>query len=248
MIASAGVPILSIMEPGLSIPANTAPSSQPAADLCDPRVAEEQHVWPPTVSRTPPAILQPLSFPETRKEDLSLFTDPSKDQPIYCLVCDLTFSSRHCDSNISEQTQNLVLSETIEEKSDRRMGVALEKEEVEGGKREERVRGKEESKVLSLQPKDEWLRHLLLEHKIVVHQVSEICSLKWYEDKQWRIGGGGRGAQGPVFPPLPPTVSLPSSRNDLLALLNSTFYSVFNIEAYQTLARISKLHQKRARK
>ena len=153
------------MEPGLSTCTKTA---QPATDLFDPRVPEEQHVWP-TVLKAPPAILQPLSFPETPKEDLSLFTDPSKDQPIYCLICDQTFSSRDCDSE--------------ERKSDRPVGVALEKEEVESREREERVREKEESKALSLQPKDEWLRHMLLDHKIVVHQVSEICSLKWYENK-----------------------------------------------------------------
>ena len=54
------------------------------------------------------------------------------------------------------------------------------KDVVESGEGQKRVREKEESKVLQLQPKDEWLRHLLLEHKIVIHRVSEICSLKWY--------------------------------------------------------------------
>ena len=65
------------------------------------------------------------------------------------------------------------------------MGVALKADksgvaESTGGRGEERAGGKEESKVVLLQPKDEWLRHLFLEHKIVVHQVSEISSLKWY--------------------------------------------------------------------
>ena len=54
------------------------------------------------------------------------------------------------------------------------------KDVVESGEGEKRVREKEESKVLQLQPKDEWLRHLLLEHKIVIHRASEICSLKRY--------------------------------------------------------------------
>ena len=59
------------------------------------------------------------------------------------------------------------------------MGMALKagaKDVVESsGERVERVREKD---ALSLQPKDEWLRH-----KIVIHQVSEICSLKWYDSK-----------------------------------------------------------------
>ena len=71
---------------------------------------------------------------------------------------------------------------TMERNSD--MGMALKagaKDVVESsGERVERVREKE---ALSLQPKDEWLRHLLLEHKIIIHQVSEICSLKWYDSK-----------------------------------------------------------------
>jgi hypothetical protein len=176
-----------MMEPGLSLSTHTetAPSTasyQSSADLCDPRAPEERHIWPTAVSRTPPthAILQPLSFPEIPKEDLSLFTDPSKDQPIYCLVCDQTFSSSDCDSlSRSEQAQHLG-TKLQEGHSD--MAVALKddkKDMVESwegpGERE-----KEESAVTQLQPKDEWLRHLLLEHKIVIHRVSEICSLKWY--------------------------------------------------------------------
>ena len=163
-------------------------SSHPATDLHDLYpVPEEHHVWP-TVSRHPSsAILKPLSFPETPKEDISLFTDPSKDQPICCLICDQKFSSRAGDSLIrskKEQTQKFIeLSGVMERSSD--MGAALKAEktgvaESTGGRGEERARGKEESKVVQLHPKDEWLRHLLLEHKIVVHQVSEICSLKWY--------------------------------------------------------------------
>lgn len=51
------------------------------------------------------------------------------------------------------------------------------KEEAYSGQREERVREKKDVHP-SLQAKDEWLRHMLLEHKIVVHRVSDICSLK----------------------------------------------------------------------
>ena len=32
---------------------------------------------------------------------------------------------------------------------------------------------------LKLAPKDEWLRHLVMEHKVVIHNVKDICSLKW---------------------------------------------------------------------
>ena len=152
-------------------------SSQPTDD--DHGLAQEEPVWP-TVSRNPSAILQPLSFPETPKKDLSLFTDPSKDQPIYCLICDQTFSSRNRETK--DEKSCLVLSKATERKLDMDAKVDEKQEAVSGG-REEGVREKEKSKVLSLQPKDEWLRHLLLEHKIVVHQVSEICSLKWYSRK-----------------------------------------------------------------
>ena len=176
---------LTVMEPVLSTCTKTSPStaSSHPADCHDLR-APEEHIWP-AILRNPSAILQPLSFPETPKEDLSLFTDPSKDQPICCLICDQTFSSKDCDSSEPrQQTQDdVVLSESALEK-ELSVDVALKvdkKEEVESGEREERVRGKEGSKV-TLQPKDEWLRHLLLEHKIVIHQVSEICSLKWYGD------------------------------------------------------------------
>ena len=77
----------------------------------------------------------------------------------------------------------MVLSEPKVGHSD--VGVALKannKDVIESGEGEKRVREKKESSkvVPELQPKDEWLRHLLLKHKIVVHRVSEICSLKWY--------------------------------------------------------------------
>ena len=183
----------SIMEAELNPCTETAPSTassyQPAADPCGPRIPEERHIWP-TVSRTPPSrtILQPLSFPETPKEDLSLFTDPSKDQPIYCLICDQTFSCSNCDSlrkseHLSGLAQNLVLSEPkVGHSNVGGASKANNKDVSESGEGEKRVREIEESKVLQLQPncKDEWLRHLLLEHKIVIHRVSEICSLKWY--------------------------------------------------------------------
>ena len=184
--------LLNVMESsGLNTCTKTVSSSailQPA-DLSDPRVPKEQHVWPTLSSKIPSsAILKPLSFPETPKEDLSLFTDSSKDQPICCLICDRMFSShRDCDCDSlskSEHTQNLLLSETTTMERNSDMGMALKagaKDVVESsGERVERVREKE---ALSLQPKDEWLRHLLLEHKIVIHQVSEICSLKWYDSK-----------------------------------------------------------------
>lgn len=177
-------PNLSVMEPLLSTCTKTPPStaSYQPADTCYQR-APEEHIWP-TVSRIPSVILQPLSFPETPKEDLSLFTDPNKDQPICCLICDQIFSSRDIDSSKSECTQNMMQSETVESKSDTVMVLNSDKkEEVGNGEEEERVKEKNKEGLngkLNLQPKDEWLRHLLLGHKIVIHQVSEICSLKRY--------------------------------------------------------------------
>ena len=131
---------------------------------CTNLSTEDKPVWPSTSRK--PSIPQPLTFPETPKKDLSLFTDPSKDQPIHCFICDQTFpSSRDCEA------RDVLPLETTETESKSNVDVTMQAT----------VTGSEErSKVkLSLQPKDEWLRHLLLEHKIVIHQVSDICSLKW---------------------------------------------------------------------
>lgn len=132
-------------------------------------------VWPNASSN--PAILKPLSFPVAPKNDFSLFTDPSKDQPIYCFICDQMFYSRSSrDDELGEDDQDFEQSKTSVEgqSSDERIDM---KQEVSFG-REDKVRG-ERKDVLNLGSKDEWLRHLLLEHKIVVHRVSDICSLKW---------------------------------------------------------------------
>ena len=64
-------------ETGISIPGD--PSSMPI-----PQLPESEPVWP-SASRGP-SNLRLLSFPETPRKDLSLFTDPAKDQPIYCFV------------------------------------------------------------------------------------------------------------------------------------------------------------------
>lgn len=72
------------------------------------------------------AILQPLTFPEALKQDLSYFLDPSKDVPVPCMLCEQTF--------------------------DYHTGATAQ---------------------------DAWLHHLLTVHKVVVHRVEDICSLKW---------------------------------------------------------------------
>ena len=137
----------------------------PAASAAEP-------IWP-NASRNP-AILKPLSFPVAPKNDFSLFTDPSKDQPIYCFICDRMFYSSR-DDELSRDGQNLERSKTSIERqsSDERIDM---KQEGSFG-REDKVREKKD--VPNLGSKDEWLRHLLLEHRIVVHRVSDICSLKW---------------------------------------------------------------------
>ena len=172
-----------------------------------PKLPESEPVWPNPSRNT--SILQPLSFPGAPRKDLSLFTDPSKDQPIYCLVCDNTFSSS--DSELVDRSEQcLVQSETkspsgtsSEETStktlgdedgfiknvgagneassrvDIAVGVDLKNETL--AESDESVRGKKKGAALKLEPKDEWLRHLLLEHKIVVHRMSDICSLKRYK-------------------------------------------------------------------
>lgn len=72
------------------------------------------------------AILQPLTFPEAMKQDLSYFLDPSKDVPVPCMLCEQAF--------------------------DYRTGATAQ---------------------------GAWLHHLLTVHKVVVHRVEDICSLKW---------------------------------------------------------------------
>ena len=135
-------------------------------------VSAVEPIWP-NASRNP-AILKPLSFPEAPKNDLSLFTDPSKDQPIYCFICDRMFYSSR-DDELSRYDKDFERSKTSVERqsSDERIDM---KQEGSFG-REDEVREKKD--VPNLGSKDEWLRHLLLEHKIVVHRVADICSLKW---------------------------------------------------------------------
>ena len=177
-------------ETGISIPGD--PSSMPVSQL-----PESEPVWP-SASRGPPN-LRPLSFPEMPRKDLSLFTDTAKDRPIYCFVCDQIFGSTG-DHELDTSGQSVVpphvhapetnsslasfskLSTKESQQHDVRKSDTEtkvdSKEEAYSGQREERVREKKDVHP-SLQAKDEWLRHMLLEHKIVVHRVSDICSLKW---------------------------------------------------------------------
>lgn len=128
-------------------------------------------IWP-NVSRNP-AILKPLSFPVIPKKDFSLFMDPSKDQPMYCFICDQMFYSR--DYELNQGGQDLEQSKTSVERPSNDERIDMKQEG--SCEREDIVREKKD--VLNLGSKDQWLRHLLLEHKIVVHRVSDICSLKW---------------------------------------------------------------------
>ena len=204
---SRGPPSLLSMEPDRAV----IPSSIP-------KLPESEPVWPNPSRNT--SILQPLSFPEAPRKDLSLFTDPSKDQPIYCLVCDNTFSSS--DSELVDRSEQcLVQSETkspsgtssaepstktlgdedgfiqnvdagneAKSRIDIGVGVDLKQETLAGS--DESVRGKKKGAALKLEPKDEWLRHLLLEHKIVVHRMSDICSLKRYKQCYRKSGDFSR--------------------------------------------------------
>ena len=102
-------------------------------------------------------VLEPLRFPDAPKLDLSCFLDPKKDLPILCMVCDETFGVVSRLGNDGDSTQ---LSVSVE--------------------RETKDEGEKEIKKSNLSPKDEWLRHLLLKHNLVVHNVCDICSLKRY--------------------------------------------------------------------
>ena len=112
-------------------------------------------------SRNP--FLRPLSFPEPETKDLSHFVDSDKDVPIMCMV-------PTCSEVFGGVSQPGVRSDQLRATVDGRDGIS-ERTSGEGSDAEEA------SKML-FGPKDSWLRHLLLSHKIVIDKVSEISSLR----------------------------------------------------------------------
>ena len=109
------------------------------------------------------AFLKPLSFPEPKTKDLSHFVDSNKDIPIVCIIptCTEVFVAQPKANSTGQSTDPC--------------------EEV-GSSGTETDRGAKgaEADVSKLQfsPKDNWLRHLLLSHKIVIDKVAEISSLR----------------------------------------------------------------------
>ena len=132
-------------------------------------------------------FLKPLLFPEAPIKDLSHFIDPLKDIPIYCLIptCSETFGVK-CETKISDE-ERVKLLESVSAGCGND-GVKFEKASAEmvksGNGRQAGVivgigeEGITKTPKLSFSPKDEWLRHIFMSHKIVIDKVNEISSLK----------------------------------------------------------------------
>ena len=140
-------------------------------------------------------FLRPLSFPEAAETDLSHFISKDKDVPVLCLFsfCDKRFGvttqrricadletsereemSKHAcchpvqvDSLELESKCSLMDGSTISDSNDAAEGHLSTTKSV---------LDLEKEKKFSV--KDQWLRHLFLEHKLVVDKVDSICSLK----------------------------------------------------------------------
>ena len=104
-------------------------------------------------------FLRPLSFPEPQATDLSHFVDPDKDVPIFCMIptCPEVFEGTSkprdgLDTGADDNADHSEASVDSQVKSD--------------------------DSNLHFGPKDSWLRHLLLSHKIVIDKVSEISSIR----------------------------------------------------------------------
>lgn len=110
-------------------------------------------------------FLRPLSFPEPETKDLSHFVDSDKDVPIMCLIptCPDVFGGVSNLTACEEKVKDVEANDSVidsERDSDRDSKAEVPK--------------------LQFGPKDNWLRHLLLSHKIVIDKVSEISSLRRY--------------------------------------------------------------------
>ena len=144
------------------------------------------------------AHLKPLSFPEKSGETLSCFISEESDLPIQCLLCIAVFNSETAsNSNSSEITTDTNSSQGGTETASQSGNVcsgppkndphencsSISKDlPIDSGHQTEGVvaaKSTPKPPRAKLTPKDEWLRHLLLEHKIVIHNVQEISSLKW---------------------------------------------------------------------
>ncbi len=111
-------------------------------------------------------FLRPLSFPEPETKDLSHFVDSDKDVPIVCMI-------PTCPEIFGCVSKPAVCEERVRE------GEASESCGGVGDSEQTSDRGSEvETSRMQFGPKDSWLRHLLLSHKIVIDKVSEISSLK----------------------------------------------------------------------
>lgn len=122
------------------------------------------------VCGTKNAFLSPLSFPEPQTRDMSHFLDSAKDVPMLCLIptCSEIFGGVACTMSNEE------IPEEIPKEFSGKDIVKLESTAT--GENGDEV--KVQSPELHFGPKDEWLRHLLLSHKMVIDKVNEIGSLK----------------------------------------------------------------------
>lgn len=132
-------------------------------------------------------FLKPLSFPEPETKDMSHFLYPAKDVPIVCLMptCHEIFggvsnkNQRQGQGQCEEKPKEceVVNSKDVECESAKSERVNPRTPDSAGaGSSDEGVKVK--TGKLQFGPKDEWLRHLFLSHKMVIDKVSEISSLK----------------------------------------------------------------------
>ncbi len=141
------------------------------------------HFFPDSTNRDLNVHLKPLSFPETTVDTSSCFIDPDADFPIRCFLCSLVFRPEQCTT--SRPSPELIsphplkpstLLVSVEHSTTPPSVSILPGSTCEGGTALKSVQKPPRAK---LTPRDEWLQHLLLEHKIVIHNVQEISSLKW---------------------------------------------------------------------
>ena len=133
------------------------------------------HFFPDSVNRELNVHLKPLSFPAKTVDNSPCFIHQDSDFPLHCFLCPLLFKPEQSTTSQSpELTSPHPLKPFTLAESGKHSIISPDSpcEGVTALKS-----GQKPPKELT--PRDEWLRHLLLEHKIVVHNVQEISSLKW---------------------------------------------------------------------
>lgn len=143
-------------------------------------------------------FLHPLSFPEAQETDLSHFVDQDRDVPILCLIpsCNKIFGgvTPVVEKGIAgEKKSKEGCNRTVEVKSENSFGSIAHENDSSEGPNSKGIGAevkvdigcasfcpKEDGEIpkLEFSHKDQWLRHLFLTHKLVLDNVTDICSLR----------------------------------------------------------------------